>query len=1227
MHCYLGAVLRNVAFFCFLVSSVNAGGLANSNQRSEVRARSYTPVLGVQTTDDDPGSDTSLPTSRTVNFDAEGLQFKLYLNIHRVLADDAEILHYETEEPTRTPVVHRSYKGAGEVYRKQDDGTYTFVDDVRASVTFHEEDADDVFHAVIRSGNEQWTIDPIRAVDTDHLAETERRRLQMFEGSDLTSMWMWSSLDEIELKQNSEGVEEWVSAAHSSRRKLLAIIPWNNCYPGQKQAIMQLSTGWLVDNGYANRVGGAAGVRDNVAQMVSDSNVMYLGHMNIEWRIDTVLSGNNVPGFNFNEAPTTPGQKTCPSRMGASQRLNSFRAWRTQNYPNTIGAFHLMTDCHPPSGTIGIAYVGALCSVYGVGLTSWTGSTTWETVAHELGHNFGSGHTFDVVNTRGVNGGIMDYGDGVYEGEHQFHTVHKDEVCAHVRQSMAQNGGIENCWSAKVDATPTPPSPTPNPVPAPTNAPPNPVATPTQKPVAPPTRPPVPAPTNSTPSGAATFRWSTPGETGLGECNPACAVDYDGDGDTRNYQTVAVHCLNEQTDAEVEDFWCLGATSPSSDLAKAPFLRPNYGLQACNVAKCPDPATSTTACGDGHWSPLEVCDPSAIADPVAKAVAQGCCTNTCSTWADTEECLAANPTVDAAFQASDGKVWVFQGNEMAIFEKISDISDINGTPIDGYPRAISGTIPFLDASFVDGIDAAVSREDGTAYLIKGMNYVLIDLEDGQTAQGVQPLSSLKDMGNIAGCAKIDSAISYKEHMFLVCGSVVSIYEHGVGSVDNNVWRTVDSIYQDLTFPGAVDDHALSAAIRDRVSGKVTFFKANMHASWFSAETVSAAQTTPGLGASKTDGDNCVVDNCETCNNAEGVCAVCKAGHKLKRGGRKCKYRKNLLLDLDFDSGTGLDLEICELLLGPERCSPDDVGTTEDFWSVRTSSMQKTDNGQFGAAAVLTGTERVPLTRQCQLTQNWQVSFWWMPEQDDINNTEIKPTKFLTMMRDRGKGYMEQYSIWMDAHANYEESVFGQTLVLHVSMYGDNHECYVHTPITYNEWNKITIKFEDGVMHTMANGNKHQIAFSDTAGEADIGVDFCDWWLGDDLNGIKGKIDNLEVRSLDRQASEEDDDSDGAATWVAPLVGTLCGVAFCCLLVFGYRYVKSKELLCFAESDDPGSRYGEARDSETYSPKAINFVNTSSAPSRPTNSSGSNASFKTKGLGTVAEGDRRDSWQV
>merc|ERR1719245_1819929 len=210
---------------------------------------------------------------------------------------------------------------------------------------------------------------------------------------------MFCTSDFYEVKTDRAGHVTWTH----KRRLLQQIDYWNNCYPGQNQATtrFRINMGMLIDDGfYAVSGNDPTVVQNYVVGMFNDMNTMYVGQMSIELGLRNLVLGD-IDGFNaqtFNEAPTRPGQKTCPSGMGPSERLSQLRIWRGTYAPQTNGLWHLMTHCHPAPGTVGVAYVGALCQSYGVGLNSWLGaSRSWTVVAHEAGHNFGSGHTFDMA--------------------------------------------------------------------------------------------------------------------------------------------------------------------------------------------------------------------------------------------------------------------------------------------------------------------------------------------------------------------------------------------------------------------------------------------------------------------------------------------------------------------------------------------------------------------------------------------------------------------------------------------------------------------------------------------------------------------------------------------------------------------------------------------------------------------------------------------------------------
>ena len=190
---------------------------------------------------------------------------------------------------------------------------------------------------------------------------------------------------------------------------------FTNCFDGQYQYVHNLYVGHITDTSYntvySNDNDDILASIEAIFNDASGANMIYFDQLNVRLVLGTVYIGAQYSG-SFTYSPAL-----IDSSTDISTRLTQMNVWREEYYnentDDTNGLWHLLTNNHPPAGTVGIAYVGVICSYgYGTGVTNyiWYSPGTWEVWAHEIGHNFGAGHAFDEGT--GTTGGIMDYGDG-----------------------------------------------------------------------------------------------------------------------------------------------------------------------------------------------------------------------------------------------------------------------------------------------------------------------------------------------------------------------------------------------------------------------------------------------------------------------------------------------------------------------------------------------------------------------------------------------------------------------------------------------------------------------------------------------------------------------------------------------------------------------------------------------------------------------------------------------
>eukprot|EP00948_MAST-09A_sp_MAST-9A-sp1_P000980 g980.t1 len=123
-----------------------------------------------------------------------------------------------------------------------------------------------------------------------------------------------------------------------------------------------ISVGLVLDAGFTASFPSAREAEAYAIQLISISNVIYNDQINVDLLLNDLIifsplsSPSSSPAFAL-EKPSNPGMRTCPTQDGAD-KLNMFASWVDQTLSKTRpnGIYHLLTNCYPPSGTIGLAW-------------------------------------------------------------------------------------------------------------------------------------------------------------------------------------------------------------------------------------------------------------------------------------------------------------------------------------------------------------------------------------------------------------------------------------------------------------------------------------------------------------------------------------------------------------------------------------------------------------------------------------------------------------------------------------------------------------------------------------------------------------------------------------------------------------------------------------------------------------------------------------------------------
>jgi hypothetical protein len=229
-------------------------------------------------------------------------------------------------------------------------------------------------------------------------------------------------------------------------QKLEANYPPPAPCPGTKKTVIISS---VADHTYTKVTGSQANSRNEIINNINVASALYERTVNIKLQLNVIdirTASSATPEWNTESCPTI------------EKKLSQISGWRgSQEQQSAL--YHLSTNCYPPPGTVGLAWIGVTCIkssnsdgsggyFSGTGVSTYLkGSDGYRVTAHEIGHNFNAQHEADGIMKPSLT--TIDY----------FSQVTQNQMCQHIQSSTSKcyqdttsptcvpNCSLRNCGS------------------------------------------------------------------------------------------------------------------------------------------------------------------------------------------------------------------------------------------------------------------------------------------------------------------------------------------------------------------------------------------------------------------------------------------------------------------------------------------------------------------------------------------------------------------------------------------------------------------------------------------------------------------------------------------------------------------------------------------------------------------------------------------------------------